>query len=386
MGLLPRTRGRQDPSRRALAGRGLVVLTLAAALIGLAYARTTGAVGGDPRVEAVVADAGGSLRPGSDVKISGVIVGRVEELDRAPGGGVRVSMTMPEERLASVPANVVARILPATVFGTSFVDLVVYDGPSPEALAAGDTIPADRTQDTLELQRALDDIDRLTTALGPAELSAALGSAAQALEGRGAQLGRTVDLADRYVSRLVPELPLLRSDLVKLATNLEVVDRVAPDLLTATDDALVTLRTVLTQRASVSALISGGTSLARSSRAFLDANQRQLVRALDNAALLLDALYDNRRVAITGSTRTNIALGEELPGAVREGFVRTDGVIRLDAPPYYTRADRPRYGAAGPGDSARGPAAVRRSAALQQAALQQTGLAALVRAATGARR
>lgn len=372
MGLLTRSRGRQEPSRRALAGRGLVVLVVLVALMGLAYGRTTGAVGGDPRVEAVVADAGGSLRPGSDVKISGVIVGRVEELDAAPGGGVRVAMTMPEERLATVPANVVARILPATVFGTSFVDLVVYDGPAPEALAAGDTIPADRTQGTLELQRALDDIDRLTSALGPAELSAALGSAAQALEGRGARLGRSIDLADRYVSRLVPELPLLRSDLAKLGTNLEIVDRVAPDLLTATDDALVTLRTILTRRAAVTALISGGTSLAQTSRAFLDANQRQLVRALDNAALLLDAVHDNRRIAITGSTRTNIALGEELPTAVREGFVDTDGIIQLDAPPYYTTADRPRYGVAGP----RARAADRRSAALGRA-----GLRALVRAA-----
>lgn len=348
------------------------MLVLLGGLVGLAYARTTGAVGGDPRVSAVVTDAGGSLREGSDVKISGVIVGRVAEVGRAPQGGVRVSMTMPEESMATVPANVVARILPATVFGTSFVDLVVYDGVSPDALEAGDTIAADTTQGTLELQQALDDIDRLTTALGPAELSAALGSAAQALEGRGARLGRTIDLADSYVRRLVPELPLVRSDLAKLATNLEVVDPVAPDLLQATDDALVTLDTLVTQRASVMALIAGGTSLARSSRTFLDANQRQLVAMLDNAALLLDAVHDNRRAAITGSTRTNIALGEELPGTIREGFVLTDGILQLDAPPYYTSADRPRYGAAGPRDGA----AQRRAEALEQA-----GLRALLRTA-----
>lgn len=372
---MSRRRPRGEPTRRALAGRGVVVLAILGGLVGLAHARTTGAVGGDPQVSAVVADAGGSLREGSDVKISGVIVGRVEEVGRGPQGGVRVSMTMPEESMATVPANVVARILPATVFGTSFVDLVVYDGVSPDPLEPGATIAADTTQGTLELQQALDDIDRLTTALGPAELSAALGSAAQALEGRGARLGRTVDLADRYVQRLVLELPLVRSDLAELATNLEVVDRVAPDLLQATDDALVTLDTLVTRRASVMALIAGGTSLARTSRAFLDDNQRRLVAMLDNAALLLDAVHDNRRAAITGSTRTNIALGEELPGAVREGFVLTDGILQLDAPPYYTSADRPRYGTAGPRDRA----AQRRAEALEEA-----GLRALLRTAAGA--
>lgn len=372
---MSRRRPRGEPTRRALAGRGVVVLAILGGLVGLAHARTTGAVGGDPQVSAVVADAGGSLREGSDVKISGVIVGRVEEVGRGPQGGVRVSMTMPEESMATVPANVVARILPATVFGTSFVDLVVYDGVSPDPLEPGATIAADTTQGTLELQQALDDIDRLTTALGPAELSAALGSAAQALEGRGARLGRTVDLADRYVQRLVLELPLVRSDLAELATNLEVVDRVAPDLLQATDDALVALDTLVTRRASVMALIAGGTSLARTSRAFLDDNQRRLVAMLDNAALLLDAVHDNRRAAITGSTRTNIALGEELPGAVREGFVLTDGILQLDAPPYYTSADRPRYGTAGPRDRA----AQRRAEALEEA-----GLRALLRTAAGA--
>ena len=185
-------------------------------------------------------------------------------------------------------------------------------------------------------------------ALGPAELASAIGSTALALEGRGEKIGRLVDTADRYVARLRPELPQVRSDLRRLADTLEVVDRVAPDLLQATEDGLVTLDTIVAEQASIMALITGGTSLARTSRGFLDSNQRAIVRMLDNGALLLDALYDNRKVGITDSVAVNIRLGRVVPSAVREGFLRTDARIELDAPPYYTPADRPRYGDAGP--------------------------------------
>jgi len=258
-----------------------------------------------------------------------------------------VEMSMPEGDLESIPNNVVARILPATVFGTSFVDLVVYDDASPTSLEAGAVIPADETQDTLELQQALDDIDRLVKALGPAELASAIGSAAEALDGRGEQLGEIVDTLTAYLARINPRMPIVRSDLRKLATNLEVIDDVAPDLLDATEDGLVTLNTIVTQQASIRAIIVGGTGLTRTSTAFLDENREQAVRVINDGAILLDALYDNRVSGISGSIGTNLALGPELASTLKEGFVRTDAQLRTDAPPYYTAGDRPRLSRAG---------------------------------------
>ena len=337
---------RKDPRRVDLAVRGLIVLALIAALLELAYLRTSGSLGGDPVVSAQLRNAGGSLRKGSDVKISGVLVGKVRGISRGDNGGVRVDLAMFDADLADVPSNVEARILPATVFGTSFVDLVVYGRPAKTALEKGAEIPADQTQDTLELQQALDDIDRLVKALGPAELQSAISSAATALDGRGDEIGHIVDVADRYLSRLTPRLPLARADLRKLADNLELVDDVAPDLLDATRDGLVTLRTIVTQRASITAIITGGTTLARTADSFVSSNVARLKHVVDNGALLLDTLYENRRVAITAGLATNIRVGQKLPTAIKEGFLRSDAVFRFDAPPYYTAADRPRYGSA----------------------------------------
>lgn len=335
---------RTDPRRVDLALRGLIVLAVVAALLELAYLRTTGGLGGDPVVFAQVRNAGGSLRSGSDVKISGVLVGKVRDISRGDDGGVKVDLAMFEADLNDVPSNVQARILPATVFGTSFVDLVVYGKPAKAALEKGAEIPADKTQDTLELQQALDDIDRLVKALGPAELQSAISSAAMALDGRGDEIGHIVDVADRYLSRLTPRLTLARSDLRKLADNLELVDDVAPDLLDATRDGLVTLRTIVTQRASITAIITGGTTLARTADGFVSSNIARLTHVVDNGALLLDTLYENRRVGITGGLDTNIRVGDRLPTAIKEGFLRADAVFRLDAPPYYTAGDRPHYG------------------------------------------
>ncbi len=334
--------GRRELRRQDYARRGVVMLLAFALLILAAWLKMSGAVGGDPEVSAQLRNAGGSLRSGSDVKIAGVIVGRVTGITRGDDGGVRVDMAMAEGDLDNIPDNVVARILPATVFGTSFVDLVVHDTASPTSLEADAVIPADQTQDTLELQQALDDIDRLVKALGPAELASAIGSAAEALDGRGAKIGEIVDTLTAYLTRLNPQLPLLRSNLRKLAVNLEVVDDIAPDLLDATEDGLVTLNTIVTQQAAIRAIIVGGTSLTRTSTAFLDENRARAVRVINDGAILLDALYDNRRAGISGSIATNDALGPKLSSILREGFALTDAQMRTDAPPYYTAADRPR--------------------------------------------
>lgn len=348
MALLPFAFNANGPRRELrridLARRGMVTALVIALFLSFAYLRATGGLGGDPEVAAELRNAGGSLRSGSDVKIAGVIVGRVTEIEAGAGGNVRVAMAIRSEALGDVPDNVVARILPATVFGTTFVDLVVHDSPSGTGLAEGAIIPADLDQDTLELQQALDDIDRLVKALGPAELASAIGSAARALDGRGEEIGRIVDVADGYLGRLTPLLPLAGSDLDKLADNLDIVDDLAPDLLDATDDGLVTLDTIVEQRTSIAALITGGTTLTRTGQRFLDENTRQLVRMLDNSMVLLDILFDNRKAGITDSLAANIAVGKKLPGAIREGFLRSEAFLQLDAPDYYTAADRPNYG------------------------------------------
>lgn len=336
---------RKELSRRDLAVRGLAALGVVALLLTFLFLRSTGSIGGPEKVSAELLDAGGSLSNGADVKVRGVIVGRVTGVGAGSQGGVRVDIAIPADQLDMVPQNVVARILPATVFGTSFVDLAVRGEPSGTPLEAGAVIPADERQGTLELQQALDDIDSLVKAVGPAELASAIGSAAQALDGRGLKLGDTIEVANEYLKKLNPKLPLVQEDVRKLAANLELAEQVAPDLLQATSDALVTARTIATQKAAIATLITGGTTLTTQANAFLLENKPALIRFIDNSARLLDVVYANRHAGISEALVTNKILYDKLQTIHKHGYLDSITTFELDVPPYYTRADRPSFGA-----------------------------------------
>jgi len=342
----PQGRPRRELRRADYARRGLVAVVAAALVLTVVWLKSSGAVGGPDHVEAQVADAGGSLGSGADVKVRGVIVGKVDGVTRGPQGGVRIRIAVSGDRLGQVPANVVARILPATVFGTSYVDLVTPGAPSHVALRSGAVIPADTRQGTLELQQALDDIDSLVKALGPADLASAIGSVAQALDGRGARLGDTIDLADQYLGRLNPKMPQVREDVRKLADNLELVAQVAPDLLAATHDALSTARTVVAERAAIATVLLGATALTTQADAFLRGQQSGLITFIQNSALLLDVVHANRQAGISGAIATNTMVAAKLATVMQHGFVNTVTTFLLDVPPYYTAADCPRFGPA----------------------------------------
>lgn len=333
----------RDLPRHTLARRGLIVLVALAVIGVLISLRSNGTFGAKPHVSAVVSDAGGALRKGSDVKMDGVIVGKVSSVERDESGGVKIDMEMSDEDLDHVPANVVARILPATVFGTTFVDLVVHGSPAKDNLEAGAEIEADQTQGTLEFQQALDDIDRLVKALGPAELASAIGSASEALDGRGDQLAATVDTLNSYLARLNPRMPAVREDIQALATTVDVVDQIAPDLLDATEDALVFTNSLIHQEAALTELIAGGTQFAETATAFLSEHEQRLVRWIRGMGNFIDILYDNRRAGITDAMTINLALGNKLPSVVREGFVQSDAILKTDLPPYYGSGQRPSY-------------------------------------------
>ena len=117
----------------------------------------------------------------------------------------------------------------------------------------------------------------------------------------------------------------------------------APDLLDATEDALVFTNSLIHQEAALTALITGGTELAGTSTEFLSRNEQRLVRWIRGMGGFVDILYDNRRAGITDAMTINIALGNKLPTIVKEGFLQADSLLNTDLPPYYGGGDRPSY-------------------------------------------
>ena len=153
------------------------------------------------KVSALVDDAGGALTVGSDVKSRGVILGEVTSVTSSDGR-VRIGMTLDGDQARLVPRSVEARVIAATVFGTTSVDLVVPDDASTSAqgLPAGHVIQQDKSAKTLELQNTLDSTDRVLTAIEPAKLATTLSSIAGAVRGRGTELGGTLQMLESYLA------------------------------------------------------------------------------------------------------------------------------------------------------------------------------------------
>jgi len=356
-------KGRSNPSRNQLALRGLIALLVLAVIVEVVRLHSSGVIGGPPQVTAQLRNAGGALTKGSDVKLHGVIVGKVKDIRSGSDGAVDVGIDLVQGEMGMVPADVVARILPATVFGTTYIDLRPASQPQaspgdaspsvvkaagsakkPGALKAGAVIPADTTQSTLELQDALDDIDGLVKALNPAELSTAIGAAAVALDGRGKAIGETAVALDSYLHKFNPKVAMLRADLDKLASFLQVVQQIAPDLLDATDDALVPLNTLVQHKDDLTALLTGGKSLADTSASVLAKNSVKLTRFINDAYGVIDAVYDNRKAGITDVIAVNRRIAGIVRAAEEKGYLKVDASLQLNAPPYYGAGDRPSYG------------------------------------------
>lgn len=365
---------RVELTRADYAKRGVVSILVVAVILGLIFFKTSGTIGGPDEITARLTNAGGSLGKGADVKMRGLIVGRVTDISRddAPGcvsggtaaaaqnasatvGGsdkainlacVDVTIAMDPGMLGKIPNNVVARILPATVFGTSYVDLKTYGASAPQMLRAGAVVPADARQETLELQKALDDIDRLVKVINPAKLDATLTAAASALSGRGAEIGSLIDGLNTLLTRLSPKMPLLRSDLGALAVNLGVLQQAAPALLDGVGDSLGTLKAIAVQQASLATLLTGGRALVDQANGFVGSVGNDLTVFVKNSAVIVNTYYTYRKQAFTDGFAALRAIAPRVASILEERFARQDIVLNKDAVPYYTSADCPTFGAA----------------------------------------
>jgi len=328
--------------RSTLVWRGLVLLVVLLVVgVGL-LAVGRGVFSDSVKVSADVDDIGGSLTEGADVKLRGVIVGKVSGIE-THGDGVRLALTVDGKAAGRMPGRLQARILPASVFGTSYVDLVATGGGT---LEAGQVIAQDRRRETLELQDTLDSTYRVMKAVRPAELATTLSALAGALDGRGAQIGETTETLNAYLRRLEPEIPLVREDLRLLAGNLRTLEDVAPDLFDAVESSLVTSRTIVAEQAQLTALLTGGGALVEESDRLLTDAERPLVDAIRQSAVVVDALYDER-AGIAGGFTSFVDFAHKASAAFTEGpWLNTSVFIQLGDGTPYSAADCPRFGSA----------------------------------------
>jgi len=334
------------PDSETLLARGVIFVILITMIVSGLLLISKGALRDKVEPVVVMTDAGGSIVKNADVKYDGINVGKVTDLREGKGGaaegGVLLDLELESRFAEDIPGNVTARVMPASIFGTSFVDLVAPSDPS-GAVTSSSRIEQDTSRKTLELQTILDSLDRVVDSLGPAELSSMLGNLAQALDGKGQQIGQTITQLDSYLGKLNPSLPLVTENLDLLAGNLEAFEQYAPDLFEATDNALVAARTLVRNEENFEQLVSSGGTFLGKTEGLLSRNEKALVDSLMHTAVVVDALYDGRSGIVRGLVEVG-RLGRNLNSVVQSNSsVRLFATIIATEPRTYASAQCPTY-------------------------------------------
>lgn len=284
-----RRRRREALGRIGTRVSGVVFLCVLALLVALSVAvfqkRFSDAVMVQLRTDHV----GNQLQEASDVKVRGLIVGEVRSIE-SQGHGAVVNLALDPDQVGAIPANVRARLLPKTLFGERYVDLVLPQDPSRQSLHAGDVIGQDRSSTAIELEQVFDDLLPLLRTIRPADLSATLNAIATALEGRGERLGQNLVLVDDYLRQIQPHVPTLQEDVRRLADVASTYADAAPDLIRTVRNLAVTSQTVAEKQSTLAGFLAGTTGMARTATQVLGENSDRIIRVGRLSRPTLDVL------------------------------------------------------------------------------------------------
>jgi virulence factor Mce-like protein len=331
--------------------QGVAFLVVLALLLGLSVATYRKAFTEVARVTLETDTAGNQLQEASDVKVRGVIVGEVREVS-ADAEGATIDLAIKPEYLDQIPADVTARLLPKTLFGERFVSLQLPENPGADRLADGDVIGQDRTENAIELQRVIDDTLPLLQAVQPEDLSFTLGAVADALRGRGDDLGANLAATGEYFGEINTVLPELQADISGLADFAETYEGAADDLLGVLDNLAITNTTVVDQEEQLRRTFSVGTSSSNVTADFLERNERNLISLAETSRPVLGVLAEYSPVypcLLEGLARSVPRIGEAF-GA--DGDPSLNLNIQFTFPPRnpYQPGDQPVYADHAPPD------------------------------------
>ncbi len=353
--LFPHTRLEPRVLRARLAILGAVGLLLGGLYGGVLGLQAMGVLGPGTRVTVHLPTVGDTLGINSDVKYRGLRVGRVLEVDAT---GPTAEVVVEDEHAAMIPRSVTARVLPGTLFGNEYVDLVT-DGEAgtasaaasaPSAAAAGpltdgQSVPADTSRATMRLMATFSASQRLLAAADPAQWDVALSQLAGALDGRGDDVATFIADADRFLARWALLEPQVMTDLDLLATNADALADLEPTVVQALRDSRPIARTLVEREKQTDAVLTGTTSLLDGPdglTAFLQQHRPQTARMLRATAATL-AAFAERSPSFDRLLGKVPRLLQNGAAAVENGRIQMEGVLAPQLLDPYDAEDCPRY-------------------------------------------
>jgi len=194
----------------------LVALVALAGLVLTSCALLGG--GGDTRTYHAMFDRAVQLFPGGAVRVMGVDIGIISDVQNAEDG-VRVTFLVEDPEFL-LPADVEAALVPVSLLGERYVQLFPAYESGPE-LEDGATIPISRTAVPSEPDELLRSLQDYLGALDPAAVEEFVTNAATALRGYGDELNGLIGNATGVMSTLAKK----RDDLATIIVEFDKLTR-----------------------------------------------------------------------------------------------------------------------------------------------------------------
>lgn len=188
---------------------------------------------------AVFTDVSG-LRPGDDVRVAGVRVGRVDRID-LDGTLAKVTFRIAKDQV--LYRNTIAAVTYQNIIGQRYLGLSPGPGGDRAPLADRDQIPPERTKPSFDIAYLLNGFEPLFTALDPKQVDNLTTGIVQALQGDSSSvltlITQTSALAeslagpDQILGEVITNLNNVTSNLAAQNANLQTVIGQSRDVMVA---------------------------------------------------------------------------------------------------------------------------------------------------------
>ena len=232
------------------------MLLVGALVLVLVYLQFQGDFTPKTELTMVASRAGLVMEPGSKVTYNGVEIGRVagiSEVERDGEPAAKLVLHVNPKYIKLIPANVVANIEAATLFGNKYVSLSSPDNPQQQRISSHDVI--DVRSVTTEFNTLFETVTSIAEKVDPIELNATLSALAQALNGLGGKFGESIVNGNQILAHLNPRVQQLGYDVRRLADLGEIYTRASPDLWNFLQNAVTTARTLTRQQHDLDAAL-----------------------------------------------------------------------------------------------------------------------------------
>ena len=297
----------------------------------------------DAKVSVQVDEVGDAIGPGAKVRYHGIIVGRVLKLVE-DDGSYRLEMLVDGDHAESIPNDATARILPGTIFGSEYVELLSdRDADGDNHLASGDVLQADSSDSTLRLMESFDSAERLISTLDAEDLNRITNKLAPALDGHGDDIKSFLERADRVITDVNADLPTTWQTLQLAPAALDTLTDITPDLVSAAEHAQLTSDTIVTYGKVLGQVLTDSTRTVERGETLLDKNHDVIVPFVARLDRLTNLVADNS-TSLQDVLTNFAAVGHNGANGIDDNAIQMIGTIGTDLVDAYTPADCARYG------------------------------------------